>query len=163
MRHRHHIIPRYEGGSDDDGNLVTLTPTQHAMWHYAEWMRKSNYKDYCAYKMILGDVNNPAFKSAQMKAFQDKIQSGAREWRKGNITQVREHAQQNNRIQRQVLKEQGRTIAEKKWLITTPTGDDVVITNMAQYCRENDLCKSKMTLVAQGIRKQHKGYKCHKL
>jgi len=54
QKHKHHIIPKYEGGSDDSSNLVELTPTQHAMWHYAEWLRKGNEDDKLAWKGLTG-------------------------------------------------------------------------------------------------------------
>ena len=50
MKHKHHVVPRYEGGSDDSSNIVELTVTQHAMWHYAEWRRKGNWQDKLAWK-----------------------------------------------------------------------------------------------------------------
>jgi hypothetical protein len=52
LRHKHHIVPRYEGGSDDPSNLVELTSTQHAMWHFAEWQRKNNKEDFIAWKAL---------------------------------------------------------------------------------------------------------------
>jgi len=52
--HKHHIIPRYEGGSDFAENLVELTVTQHAMWHFAEWQRKGNSQDRIAWKSLAG-------------------------------------------------------------------------------------------------------------
>jgi hypothetical protein len=48
--HNHHVIPKYEGGSDDPSNLVELTVTQHAMWHFAEWKRKGRWQDEKAWK-----------------------------------------------------------------------------------------------------------------
>jgi hypothetical protein len=56
MKHKHHIKPRYEGGSDDPENLVELTPIQHAMWHYAEWQRKNNLEDYLAWRGLTGHI-----------------------------------------------------------------------------------------------------------
>lgn len=55
--HKHHIIPRYEGGSDFSENIVELTVTQHAMWHYAEWRRKGNWQDLTAWKMLSGETD----------------------------------------------------------------------------------------------------------
>jgi hypothetical protein len=52
VKHKHHIIPKYEGGSDDPSNLVVLSVTQHAMWHFAEWQRKGNKEDYIAWKAL---------------------------------------------------------------------------------------------------------------
>lgn len=54
MKHKHHIKPRYEGGSDEPENLVELTPTQHAMWHYAEWQRKRKREDFLAWRGLTG-------------------------------------------------------------------------------------------------------------
>ncbi len=60
MKHNHHIKPRYEGGSDDPSNLVLLTPTQHAMWHYAEWLRKGNWQDDLAWRVLCGRLSKEA-------------------------------------------------------------------------------------------------------
>jgi hypothetical protein len=49
-RHNHHIIPVYEGGSDDPSNLVSLSVIQHAMWHFAEWKRKGQDEDRIAWQ-----------------------------------------------------------------------------------------------------------------
>ena len=56
MEHKHHIIPKYEGGSNLQENIVKLTVTQHAMWHYAEWTRKRNNEDYLAWKCLSGQI-----------------------------------------------------------------------------------------------------------
>ena len=57
VKHKHHIVPKYEGGSDDPSNLVELSPTQHAMWHFAEWQRKGNEEDRLAWKGLAGHYN----------------------------------------------------------------------------------------------------------
>ena len=56
MKHKHHIIPRYEGGSNSKDNLVELTSTQHSMWHFAEWQRKQDFRDYMAWKCLSGQI-----------------------------------------------------------------------------------------------------------
>jgi hypothetical protein len=58
VTHKHHIIPRYEGGSDDPSNIVELRPVQHAMWHFAEWQRKKNPKDKLAWKLLSQEVTS---------------------------------------------------------------------------------------------------------
>lgn len=37
--HRHHIIPRHAGGTDDPSNLVELTVEEHAEAHRILWER----------------------------------------------------------------------------------------------------------------------------
>ena len=56
-KHKHHIIPQYEGGSDFAENIVELTVIQHAMWHFAEWKRKGNWRDRIAWQGP-GIINN---------------------------------------------------------------------------------------------------------
>jgi hypothetical protein len=57
-KHKHHIIPKYEGGSDDSSNLVALSVTQHAMWHFAEWQRKGNKEDKIAWQALAKIIGN---------------------------------------------------------------------------------------------------------
>jgi len=156
MKHKHHIIPKYRGGSDSSHNIVELTPCQHAMFHFANWQLWSDHRDYCAYKMLLGDVKSPEFKSAQCKAFQGKIQSGARKWRENNIEKVKEHSKNNNRIQRERLSEQGKTIAEKHWVLTFEDGKQERVTNLAKWCKDNNYSKCHLSTVSKGKRSKHK-------
>lgn len=58
MKHEHHIIPKYEGGSDDPSNIVELTVTQHAMWHFAEWQRKGRWEDEKAWRGLAGIISH---------------------------------------------------------------------------------------------------------
>lgn len=56
MKHKHRIKPGYEGGEYVEGNVVVLSPTQHAMWHFAEWQRKGNWEDKLAWRVLSGTV-----------------------------------------------------------------------------------------------------------
>lgn len=57
MKHKHRIIPGYAGGEYVEGNVVELTPTQHAMWHFAEWQRKGDWRDEKAWRGLAGLVD----------------------------------------------------------------------------------------------------------
>jgi hypothetical protein len=54
MKHKHHLIPKYLGGSDEPHNLVEVTPTQHAMFHYCNWQLWGNDEDKIAWKALAG-------------------------------------------------------------------------------------------------------------
>ena len=56
MKHKHRIKPGYEGGKYEEGNVVVLSVTQHAMWHFAEWQRKGNWEDKLAWQALAGIV-----------------------------------------------------------------------------------------------------------
>ena len=56
MRHKHHIIPKYMGGSDDPSNLVELTPQEHADAHNLLYHTYGNKQDRLAEWGLLGYV-----------------------------------------------------------------------------------------------------------
>jgi hypothetical protein len=47
--HKHHIIPRYMGGTDAVENLVEITVTQHAMYHFCNYQLWGNEEDKIAW------------------------------------------------------------------------------------------------------------------
>jgi hypothetical protein len=113
--------------------------------------------------MILGDVKNPEFRSARNKAFKSIILEGGRKWREKNPDKVKASGIKGNKSQREKFESEGRTIAEQKWIVTTPNGETLEVSNLKKFCRENNLLPNKMCLVGKGIHKQHRGYTCKRL
>lgn len=54
MKHKHHIIPRHMGGSDDPENLVELTVEEHAAAHLKLYEQYGKPEDLLAYKCLRG-------------------------------------------------------------------------------------------------------------
>jgi hypothetical protein len=52
--HKHHIIPRHMGGTDDPDNLVKITVEQHAALHKQLWEDLGNKEDYVAWQCLSG-------------------------------------------------------------------------------------------------------------
>jgi len=52
--HKHHIIPKHMGGSDDPSNLVELTIEQHAEAHKKLWEEHGHWQDEIAWKGLCG-------------------------------------------------------------------------------------------------------------
>ena len=57
MAHKHHILPKYKGGSDNSDNLVEVGVTQHAMFHYCNWQLWGDKRDWLAWKGLKGEVS----------------------------------------------------------------------------------------------------------
>jgi len=56
MKHKHHIIPRHMGGTNDPENLISLTPEEHAEAHRILYENYGKIEDYLAWKGLLGFV-----------------------------------------------------------------------------------------------------------
>lgn len=56
MKHLHHILPKYLGGTDDPKNLIELTVEEHAEAHRLLFEEHSNWQDYCAWMALSGRI-----------------------------------------------------------------------------------------------------------
>ena len=56
MKHRHHIIPRHMGGTDDPSNIIEVTVAEHAELHRRLWMAFGHHEDLVAYRGLAGIV-----------------------------------------------------------------------------------------------------------
>lgn len=70
---------------------------------------------------------------------------------KSGITKTKEH------IQKRV------NVVSKEWIVTSPSGEQIKIKNLQEFCRNNKLNPSAMGKVSQGKQNNHKGWKCYKL
>ena len=56
MKHKHHIIPKHMGGTDDASNLIELTVEEHALAHKELYEQHGKQEDFMAWQMLLGQV-----------------------------------------------------------------------------------------------------------
>jgi len=54
--HKHHIIPRHAGGSDDPSNLVELTVEEHALAHKKLYEKYGRWQDELAWLGLSGRI-----------------------------------------------------------------------------------------------------------
>lgn len=56
MKHRHHIEPRHNGGSDDPSNLVLLSVEDHAHAHKLLYEQYGREEDFIAWRGLAGII-----------------------------------------------------------------------------------------------------------
>lgn len=56
IKHKHHIIPRHVGGTDDANNIVELTITEHAEAHRILFEQYGRKEDELAWKCLAGII-----------------------------------------------------------------------------------------------------------
>lgn len=53
---KHHIMPRFDGGTDAPENIVLLTVKEHVIAHWLRWKVLGKYQDYSAFLFRIGDT-----------------------------------------------------------------------------------------------------------
>lgn len=53
----HHLIPIHDGGKNLPNNTVKIGRTCHAIFHFCNWQRTKNIKDYVAWKGLAGQIS----------------------------------------------------------------------------------------------------------
>ncbi len=56
--HKHHIIPRHMGGTDDPSNIIEVTVEQHAELHFALYLECGRWQDYIAAHGLAGLISS---------------------------------------------------------------------------------------------------------
>lgn len=57
MKHKHHIIPKHMGGSDDPSNLIECSIEEHANFHKELWEKHGQEWDRIAWLSLSGQIN----------------------------------------------------------------------------------------------------------
>jgi hypothetical protein len=54
MKHKHHIIPKHQGGTDDPENIIELTIEEHALAHKLLYDQFGRHQDWLAWQGLSG-------------------------------------------------------------------------------------------------------------
>lgn len=72
--HKHHIIPKHMGGTDDPSNLVEVTIEEHANLHKQLWEELGNWQDKVAWQMLSGQITiAQAIKETQRNYMKNRV------------------------------------------------------------------------------------------
>ena len=103
MRHKHHIIPRHMGGTDDPSNLIDLTVEEHAEAHRKLYEQYNKEEDRIAWLALCGQMSKKEAVKQGQRIGREKTNAILKE-RYGDDWKRIMSQRANNRMQ-EILKE----------------------------------------------------------
>jgi general stress protein YciG len=156
MRHKHRILPGHVGGTYVEGNVVTVSVTQHAMWHFANWQLWGREEDRLAWRGLAGIIGKDEMVLAAQKLgnknqpIETKREIGRNLARRTNAVLTRDHRQRAGRaggknVPPEVRKENGDKNAKRysRPVVCLDTG--VVYPSAKQASRETGIQRGSIS------------------
>lgn len=81
--HKHHIIPKHMGGTDDPNNLIELTAEEHAEAHRILYEKYGKWQDRIAWQSLSGLIGKEDIQAEKARASILSRNRSAEEWKKG--------------------------------------------------------------------------------
>jgi hypothetical protein len=97
MKHKHHIVPRHMGGSDDPSNLIELTVEEHAEAHRILYEQHGHWQDKVAWQGLVGLIGHDEIMQEMWNARKGK----------GNTFYGKKHTEETKRLMSENSKGQG--------------------------------------------------------
>lgn len=165
MLHKHHIIPKHMGGTDDPSNLVEVTVEEHAALHKQLWEDFGCWQDYYAW---LGLSKREEDKIRLRCSLGGKIGGKklagvpkSEQHRKNLANSLRGRKQTIEHVQKVKNALSGSNSSlSKQYKMIDPNGNIYLIKGLNAFCRQHDLNQGNMIEVAKGKRNHHKHWKC---
>lgn len=183
IKHKHHIIPRHMGGTDDPSNLIELTIEEHAEAHRLLYEKHGRIEDRLAWMGLSGQIGkdeilieiarsrkgekrSPEFCENQSRKRKGHIVSEETKKKIGEANKGRvfteEHREKirQKRLGKKQTERQKQTVMEmrqKTYELTDPEGNIFTITNLSKFCRERNLDQGNMH------KGKVKGWTCKKI
>jgi hypothetical protein len=163
--HKHHIIPKHAGGTDEPENLIILTIEEHAEAHRILFELYGRKEDEIAWKALSGQIKiSEAKKQAQkLGAIKGGKITGPRPKKISEQGRKNMSAGQKGKIITQQHKKNVVDQVSRWWEFISPDGKIFIEKNKNEFCKLHNLTPNSMSLVAQGKQSHHKGWKCRKL
>lgn len=153
--HKHHLVPKHAGGTDDSSNLVRVNIPMHAMLHRIRYEETGDEYDRIAWKALSGQITNQeANRLAQIQGGYDS------RWNRVGVKHTEETKQK--------MRKPKANYDRKKWIadrtknlydiFNYKTGEKVASgVHLKEWCRQNGISDSLYKTVT-GQHKQMKGF-----
>lgn len=77
--HKHHIIPKHAGGTNDPSNIIEVTVAEHAELHFALYLEYGHWQDWLAANGLAGLID----REDMLKQTVSLAHKGKTPWNKG--------------------------------------------------------------------------------
>jgi hypothetical protein len=182
IKHKHHIIPKHIGGTDDPSNLIELTIEEHANAHRLLYEKYGRIEDKFAWLGLSGQIGKddilrelsklqkgkkkPNGHGAKVSAFRKTFRYSEESKLKISLSKKgkklsHEHKQKiaNSLVGKVNTEYQKQRVAEtrqKTYILKNPNGEVFEVTNLSKYCREHELDQGNISA------NRTKGWSCKK-
>jgi len=75
MKHKHHIVPKHAGGTNDPSNLIEVTIEEHAELHLARYLEFGEKEDWWAFMGLSGQMGKEEILAEKCKSMLGKNHS----------------------------------------------------------------------------------------
>ncbi len=153
IKHKHHKVPRYEGGSNDSENLIEVTPEEHAQIHKERYLKYGNWQDKVAWQGLEGLISGDECQEMAM------IEGG----RKGGFATGKSYPKGTrghwnfNPPGHPFAK--GNQLTAKSYMLIDEHGLIFEVHGLSKWCRENDINMKSFHKQVIERKRSHKGYK----
>ena len=163
MKHKHHILPRHAGGTDDPSNLVELTIEEHAEAHRVLYETHGRWQDKMAWQLLSGQIGKEELMAEIAKNRMTPEVRLKMSMTKRGRKLTEEHKEKIKlgsigKKQPQSQKDKVSVKMARDWLITEPDGTTYEIKNLRQWCKQHNVDGGN--LMSHG---KSKGYKCERI
>ena len=191
--HKHHIVPKHAGGSDDPYNLVELTVEEHAEAHRILFEQYGRKEDELAWKGLSGQIGKEELiielikytntgrkhsketcekKSIALKGksldelhTKEKANEIRKKLSKPKTQEHKTNLSKSKLGHKQSIKTVNKRVEklEKQYKVTSPENKIYHIKGLPTFCQNNGLDRSAMGKVARGLFNHHRGWKCERI
>jgi len=156
MKHKHHIVPRHMGGTDDPTNLIELSPEEHAEAHRKLYEEHGHWQDYVAWQGLAKLASKEEHVHMLLSAAGKKGNS-VRNDRGGN-TGMKYNLNKSRAEGKYPDRKGANNPCAKEFIVVHPDGTQEKIKALKTWCESKGLNYNTFHNQCVGRKKSHKGY-----
>jgi hypothetical protein len=153
MKHKHHIIPKHMGGSNDPSNLIELTPGEHAEAHRLLYEEYGHWQDYVAWQGLA--KLNENFDAAKQSIIEGGRKGAAKSNLRWEDPAEREKASKKMKL---VCATREKTWRGKTYQVTHPDGTIEIVEGLRQWCLDRNYNANAFANASLRGNKTHGGF-----